>query len=70
LDPEQIGLVIALSARIYVVIEDDEETVSDHGAVITVTSPQFLNAQWKYKVIHSSDGLRVENLYSLSICIN
>ena len=70
LDPEQIGLVIALSARIYVVIEDDEETVSDDGAVITVTSPQFLNAQWKYKVINSSDSLRVENLYSLSICVN
>lgn len=63
LDPEQIGLVIALSARIYCVIEHDEETVSEEDdAIITVTSPQFLNAQWKYKVINSSNGLRVENL--------
>jgi len=66
LDPAQIGLVIALSARIYCVIEVDDDGASHgDGAAITVTSPQFLNAQWKYQVVSSSDGLQVEDLYSL-----
>lgn len=68
LDPEQIGLVIALSARIYIVIEEDDEIQAENGAVITVTSPQFLNAQWKYKVITSTEGLRIENLYPTLRC--
>jgi phosphomevalonate kinase len=68
LDPEQIGLVIALSARIHVVIQEDAEIQAENGAVITVTSPQFLNAQWKYKVITSDEGLRIENLYATFQC--
>lgn len=60
LDPNQIGLVLALSARVYVHITLEKE----EDGIITVTSPQFLNATWKYKC-HNQDGdLHVENLYT------
>jgi phosphomevalonate kinase len=64
LDPEQIGLVLALSARIHVVICDDE-SASEEG-IVTVTSPQFLNAQWRYKCSINDSTLHVENLYPVA----
>lgn len=60
LDPNQIGLVLALSARMYVVVCPDHS--SDEG-IITVTSPQFLNSQWKYKCTVNGKALHVQNLY-------
>jgi len=65
LDPKQIGLVIALSARICVVVErEDEPSISN---LITVTSPQFTAAEWKYEVTsNSSDVIEIKDLYALS----
>ena len=63
LDPEQIGLVVALNAHVTVVVSSDESGAPDEG-IITVQSPQFLNAEWKYKcTIDKSEILHVENLY-------
>jgi len=59
LDPEQIGLVLALSARIYVHIAWQDQKMD---GIITVTSPQFLNATWKYKCYDQEGNLHVENL--------
>ena len=62
LDPDQIGLVLALSARIHVEVSNDSGS-ADEG-IITVTSPQFLNAEWKYKcTIDEDQTLHVEDLY-------
>src|SRR5437762_7375730 len=63
LDPDQIGLVLALSARIHVEVSSDDSGAADDG-IVTVTSPQFLNAEWKYKcTINKDQALHVENLY-------
>lgn len=60
LDPDQIGLVFALSARVYVRI-----TQEDGGdGIFTVTSPQFLNATWKYKCYNRDKDLHIEDLYA------
>ena len=66
LDPEQIGLVLALSARIYVHIAWQDQMMD---GIITVTSPQFLNATWKYKYYNQEGNLHVENLYSRTLSI-
>jgi phosphomevalonate kinase len=58
LDQEHVGLVLALSARIHVRIVVQP---GDDG-MITVTSPQFLNATWKYKCYDKDGDLYVENL--------
>jgi phosphomevalonate kinase len=67
LDPQQIGLVIALGADIAVVISADDSS-PDQG-IITVQSPQFLNAEWKYKCTleDMEKDLHVENLYLQSL---
>jgi phosphomevalonate kinase len=63
LDRQQIGLVVALDARISVTVSEDDPGVPDEGIII-VTSPQFLNAKWKYKCTVDEDRvLHVENLY-------
>jgi phosphomevalonate kinase len=59
LDPEQIGLVLALSARIHVVVA---ASGSKSSGIVTVTSPQFLNARWTYRCTISGSILHVENL--------
>jgi phosphomevalonate kinase len=62
LDPDQIGLALALSARIHVIVESDGKS---HGA-ITVRSPQFSEAEWKYQVGELSNNfLEVIDAYSL-----
>ena len=64
LDPQQIGLVVALDARISVTVSEDDPGVPDEG-IITVTSPQFRNAEWKYRcTVDEACVLHVENLYS------
>ena len=63
LDPNHVGLVLALSARIYVIVASDDSERPDEG-VITVTSPQFLDAEWKYKASVNQGTLHLENLYS------
>lgn len=62
LDPDQTGLVVALSARIYVHVYSDD-SVPAEGGIITVSSPQFLNAKWKFKgTIGEEKTVYVENL--------
>lgn len=61
LDPDQIGLVLALSARIHVEVSDNSGS-ADEG-IVTVVSPQFLDAEWKYKCSIDEDRtLHVEDL--------
>jgi phosphomevalonate kinase len=47
LDKDFSGLVFALSARIHAVSEVDE----DNKNLVTVRSPQFAEAEWKYNVL-------------------
>ena len=63
LDPEQIGLALALSARIYVVIFEDDAGAPPEGK-IAVSSPQFNLADWKYEcMIDGSETLHVKDVY-------
>jgi len=48
LDSDHIGLVVSLSARIYVIISTDEAEASG-TSTFTVNSPQFVDSTWKYK---------------------
>jgi phosphomevalonate kinase len=57
LDPDQIGLVLALSARIHCVVEPD--TTASLG-IITVRSPQFSEAEWKYQVKEWSNDKKLQ----------
>lgn len=67
LDHTQIGLALALSARIYVVVAADKSGSVDGGNV-TVSSPQFLDTQWKYKCTVIDSTLHVKKYRpSLSI---
>ena len=56
LDRNHTGLVFGLDARIHVLVqhlpEDEELTSTD----IIVRSPQFKNAEWRYKYRHREDG--------------
>src|SRR5271170_4518115 len=62
LDSQQIGLVLALSARIHVVTVGDD-SVPPEG-LIAVTSTQFVGAEWKYKcTVDDAETLHVEDLY-------
>jgi phosphomevalonate kinase len=69
LDPEQNGLVLALSARIHVVVSSNTTSPSQNGGVISVTSPQFLNARWTYQWSRndSQSELKVTDLYRPSV---
>ena len=69
LDPEQIGLALALSARIHVVTASDDFDSAD-GGIITVSSPQFLNAQWVFKCTIDDSILHVENMYGSLVVFN
>src|SRR5438552_3099366 len=51
LDPVCKGLVFALSARIHVIASS-----LPGSGLITVSSPQFANATWEYKVELSDQG--------------
>ncbi|CCG83580.1 Probable phosphomevalonate kinase [Taphrina deformans PYCC 5710] len=68
LDPNYTGLVVSLSARIYATVKTDNVQNT-----ISVTSPQFLDAVWKFKSVggtiqtiggHENDFVR-ESLQSL-----
>ena len=63
LDPKQIGLVIALSARIYAIVERDN--FPSQISVITVCSPQFTESEWRYQVTTSSppNEIEIKDLY-------
>lgn len=54
LDRKYTGLVFGLSARIHVVVQRNDEEL------VVVKSPQFKNAEWRYKVTDSKDGVAVE----------
>ena len=55
LDPKYSGLVVSTSSRFYSVVSP-----ASTPGVITVNSPQFTNAVWKYSVSSSS---RIEAVY-------
>jgi len=62
LDPQQVGLVLALSARIHVVTFGDDSGVPPEGLII-VTSSQFVGAEWRYKcTVDDAETLHVEDL--------
>ena len=54
LDRKYTGLVFGLSARIHVVVQKNEEKS------VTVRSPQFKDAEWRYKITDSKDGKAVD----------
>lgn len=60
LDRAYTALVFGLSARIHVLIDD----VEGSGSEISVLSPQFLDAEWKYgfEVATDGGGIKVEQL--------
>lgn len=62
LDPACSGLVFSLSARIHAIarpLEGDEEYNR-----ITIISPQFENATWKYsvEVLEGTKGVKVDQI--------
>ena len=62
LDPDQIGLVLALSARIHLVVELEESPASD--GLITVVSPQFSEAEWKYQCnVLPDSSIEIHDMY-------
>lgn len=54
LDRKYTGLVFGLSARIHVVVQENE------GDLVVVKSPQFKEAEWRYKLIDLQNGAAVE----------
>jgi len=68
LDRAYTGLVFGLSARIHVLVQD-----SDVLNEITVTSPQFVDAVWRYgyKLKEGDEGVEVVQLerYVFSLLI-
>lgn len=61
LDPQQVGLVLALSARIHVVTFGDDSVPAE--GLIVVTSSQFVGAEWRYKcTVDDAETLHVEDL--------
>jgi phosphomevalonate kinase len=55
LDPGQIGLVLALSSRIHVVVIGDDTGAPQQG-LVHITSPQFFDAEWRYKCTVDEEG--------------
>lgn len=53
LDRKYNGLVFGLSARIHVVVQKNEEDL------VVVKSPQFKEAEWRYKVTDLGNGSAV-----------
>ena len=49
LDRAHTGLVFGLSARIYVHVEDASPSDASKPLEIVVKSPQFKDAEWRYK---------------------
>lgn len=54
LDRKYTGLVFGLSARIHVVVRRNEEDL------VVVRSPQFKEAEWRYKVTDLKNGAAVD----------
>lgn len=54
LDRKYNGLVFGLSARIHVVVQENEEDL------VVVKSPQFKEAEWRYKVTDLNNGAAIE----------
>lgn len=54
LDRKYTGLVFGLSARIHVVVKRNDEEL------VIVRSPQFKDAEWRYKVTDPTDGKAVD----------
>lgn len=52
------GLVVGTSARFYTVIKPETHSSAD---VITVLSPQFEQATWKYKALATDNKLEFES---------
>lgn len=53
------GLVVGASARFYTVVKPEAES---SAGIITVLSPQFENATWKYKAIAEDNNLQFNSM--------
>ena len=56
LDRAHTGLVFGLDARIHVVVQHLPENQELSSYDIIVRSPQFQQAEWRYKYSHRPDG--------------
>lgn len=54
LDRKYTGLVFGLSARIHVVVQRNDDDL------VIVKSPQFKDAEWRYKITDGKDGKAVD----------
>lgn len=62
LDREYTGLVFGLSARIHVIVQAASTARGDgdsDGELVTVKSPQFVDAEWRYSTTILPDGAGV-----------
>lgn len=64
LDRDYTGLVFGLNARIHVVVQDLPTSDGVMLSEIVVRSPQFRNAEWRYKCRETEDqgGIEVTQL--------
>ena len=54
LDREHTGLVLGLNARIHIRVDPLESSHSEDDLQVDVSSPQFLEARWRYKFERST----------------
>jgi phosphomevalonate kinase len=57
LDADYSGVVVSTSSRFYTAVRDAPTPTPD---VITVRSPQFLDATWQYSVSVAEKGVTVD----------
>lgn len=57
LDADYSGVVVSTSSRFYTVVRDAATSTPN---AITVRSPQFLDATWRYAVSMSGDTVKVD----------
>ncbi len=55
LDPKYSGIVVSASSRFYTVVDAGQED----GPLVSVRSPQFLDAKWEYDVHLNKKNLHV-----------
>lgn len=62
LDPAYSGVVVSTSSRFYTVVQPGEPGHGGRPILISVRSPQFVNATWVYELDISDSAVRVEQL--------
>lgn len=64
LDPRYPGLIVGSASRFYTAVQDRQEN-EDHkeaGLCITVNSPQFTDAAWKYAIQYADASCQVSQV--------